>query len=160
MHGVRYVSRRPVAVLVLLTTSFKKKIGVAVSQQQIRRLALFSASRTTSIWSNALVSCSTPRKQGDTESLFCGPRFPRCPRKTQTRHWPQGHTASCAFFPLWHEGLRHGLGTSLLFHRCQSNLLSTGALLSNRTSVKVSFPRSPPDSTTTWVFRKFWLESL
>ena len=45
MHGVRHVSRRPVAVLVLLTTSFKKKIGVAVSQQQIRRLALSSAAR-------------------------------------------------------------------------------------------------------------------
>ena len=31
-----------------------------------------------------------------TESPPRGPRFPRCPRKTQTRHWPQGHAARCA----------------------------------------------------------------
>ena len=53
----------------------QKKIGVAVSQQQIRRLALFSAARTTSIWSNALVSCSTPRKQGTRSPCFVAPAF-------------------------------------------------------------------------------------
>ena len=42
--------------------------------RDIRRLALSCAARTTSIWSNALVSCSASRKQGDTESS------PRCSR--------------------------------------------------------------------------------
>ena len=90
------------------------KIGVTLSQQEIRPLALSSAVCTTSIWTNALVSCSASRKQGDTESSPRGPRRPRCPRKAQTRHWPQGDAASCAFFPLWHDGPRQGQGTSLL----------------------------------------------
>ena len=129
------------------------KIGVVLSQQDIRRLALSSAARTTSIWSNALVSCLASRKQGDTESSLRCSRPRRSPRKTQTRHWPQGHATSCAFFPLWHEGLRHGQGTSLLFHRCQSNLFFAETVLQNRTSVKVSFPSPPLESTTTWVFQ-------
>ena len=39
------------------------------------------------------------------------------------------HAASCAFFLVWHEGLRHGQGTSLLFLGCQSSLSFTGAFL-------------------------------
>ena len=34
-----------------------------------------------------------------------------------TRHWLQFHAArQTFFFPLWHDGPRHGQGTSLLFH--------------------------------------------
>ena len=62
-------------------------------------------------------------------------------------------TLHLAHFPLWHDDPWHGQGTSLLFHRCQSSLFSTETVWSNRTSVKVSFPRSPPDSTTPWVFQ-------
>ena len=98
MHGVRHVSRRPVAVLVLLTTSFKK-----------RSVWLFLSSRSAG-WLcplpdvrhpfGAMRSClvQLQENKGTRSPCFVAPRFPRCPRKTQTRHWPQGHTASCAFF--------------------------------------------------------------
>ena len=38
------------------------------------------------------------------------------PAKDSDAPLAQGDAASCAFFPLWHDGLRHGQGTSLLFH--------------------------------------------
>ena len=160
MHGVRHVSRRPVAVFVLLTTSFKK-----------RSVWLFLSSRSAS-WLcplphvrhpfGAMRSClvQLQENKGTRSPCFVAPAFRGAREKLRRATGPKVTLHLALFFLLWHEGLRHGLGTSLLFHRCQSNLLSTGALLSNRTSVKVSFPRSPPDSTTTWVFRNVQRESL
>ena len=52
------------------------------------------------------------------------------------------------------------VGHFTFLYGCQSSLSSTRALLSNRTSVKASFPSSPLESTTTRVFQNVQRESL
>ena len=139
MHGVRHVSRRPVAVFVLLTTSFQKR--------SVSLLLAGWPCPLPHVWSNALVSCVQLQENKEVRSPRLVVLAVHGSRKRLRRAIGRKMTLHLAHFPLWHDDPWHGQGT------CQSSLLSTETMWSNRTSVKVSFPSSPPDSTTTWVFQ-------
>ena len=92
MHGVRHVSRRPVAGFVL-RTSFQQD-----------RCRSFSAGgptagsvlcRTYDIHLDQRARVLFGFKKTRRHGVFASwPRPPRCPRKAQTRHWPQGDMMS------------------------------------------------------------------
>ena len=109
MHGVRHVSRRPVAVFVLATSFQQHRCGSFPAGDPLAG-SVFCRTYDIHLEQCARVLFNFKKTKGHGSS----PRFPRCPRKTQTRHWPQGDAASCAFFPMWHDGPRQGQGTSLL----------------------------------------------
>ena len=143
MHGVRHVSRRPVAVLVLRTSFQQDRCGSFPAAYPPAGSVLC---RTYDIH---LEQCARVlfgfKKQLDTESSPRCSRPRRCNRKTQTRHWPQGDAARCAFFLC---------GTKVYGTARALNSFSTAANPVSRTSVKVSFPSPLLELTTTWVFQK------
>ena len=92
MHGVRHVSRRPVAGFVL-RTSFQQDRCRSCSAGDPPAGSVLCRTYDINLEQGARVLFGF-KKQGDTESSPRCSRPPRCPRKTQTRHWPQGDMMS------------------------------------------------------------------